>query len=247
MNVRIIARAASKDIGVWMSRRLETFGRTLVIAPHPDDEVLGAGGTIARLVAAGQDVVVAVVTSGQPPDYPAEDVARVRREAEKAHKLLGVRETLWLGLPAARLAETPRNQLNGALREAIVHTQPRTILAPFLGDIHIDHQLVFEAVMVASRPHQTEFPATILAYETLSETNWNAPLLTPAFTPNVFIDISDSLDLKLQAMQLYASQLRASPHERSLEALRALATLRGATVHCHAAEAFVLVRDLIKA
>jgi LmbE family N-acetylglucosaminyl deacetylase len=230
-----------------MSRRLETFGRTLVVAPHPDDEILGAGGTIARLANAGQDVVVAVVTTGQPPDYSPEHVDRVRSEAEEAHKLLGVRETLWLGLPAARLAETPRNQLNAAVRKAVIDIVPRTILVPFIGDIHIDHQLVFEAAMVASRPHQREFPTTILAYETLSETNWNAPLLTPAFTPNVFVDISDTLETKLRAMKLFGSQVREAPHERSLEALRALATLRGATVHRDAAEAFVLVRDLIEA
>jgi N-acetylglucosamine malate deacetylase 1 len=230
-----------------MPGRLETFGRTLVVAPHPDDEVLGAGGTIARLARAGQDVVVAIVTSGKPPDFSDEHVARVRREAEQAHELLGVRKTLWLDLPAARLAETPRHELNAALRRAVVEVEPRTILTPFLGDIHIDHQLVFEAVMVASRPHQAQFPATILAYETLSETNWNAPLLTPPFTPNMFIDISDTLDLKLQAMQLFGSQLRDAPHERSLEALKALATLRGATVHRYAAEAFVLVRDVVEA
>jgi LmbE family N-acetylglucosaminyl deacetylase len=244
--MNLIITPEGEEAGVWMSR-LETFGRTLVIAPHPDDEVLGAGGTIARLVGSGQDVVVAIVTTGQPPDFAAEDVARVQRETESAHKLLGVRETVWLGLPAARLAETPRHQLNAALRKLVVDVRPHTIFTPFLGDIHIDHQLVFEATMVASRPHQSEFPARILAYETLSETNWNAPLLTPAFIPNVFIDITATLELKLQAMQRFGSQLREAPHERSLNALRALATLRGATVHCPAAEAFVLVRDFIEA
>lgn len=229
-----------------MTKRLESFGRTLVIAPHPDDEILGAGGTIARLTKAGCDVVVAVVTTGRPPDYLAADVARVRDEATRAHKMLGVRDTLWLDQPAAQLAETPRRALNAALRNVVVEVEPQTILMPFVGDIHIDHQLVFEAVMVASRPHQSVYPATILAYETLSETNWNAPYLTPGFQPNVFVDITDTLDAKLEAMQVFGSQVRAPPHERSLEALKALATLRGATVHRSAAEAFVLIRDVIK-
>jgi N-acetylglucosamine malate deacetylase 1 len=185
------------------------------------------------------------VTTGQPPDYSASDVAKVRHEAEQAHAILGVRQTLWLDLPAARLVETPRRALNAALQEAIAQTEPTTMLLPFVGDVHIDHQLTFEAGMVAARPHQTAYPATILAYETLSETNWNAPYLTPGFLPNVFIDITDTLELKLAAMRTYGSQLRASPHERSIEALKALATLRGATVHRPAAEAFVLVRDVI--
>ena len=228
-----------------MTKRLEVFGRTLVVAPHPDDETLGAGGTIARLAKAGHQVTVAVVTTGQPPDYSASDVAKVRHEAEQAHAILGVRQTLWLDLPAARLVETPRRALNAALQKAIAQTEPTTMLLPFVGDVHIDHQLTFEAGMVAARPHQAAYPATILAYETLSETNWNAPYLTPGFLPNVFIDITDTLELKLAAMRTYGSQLRASPHERSIEALKALATLRGATVHRPAAEAFVLVRDVI--
>jgi len=228
-----------------MTKRLEVFGRTLVVAPHPDDETLGAGGTIARLAKAGHQVTVAVVTTGQPPDYSASDVARVRQEAEQAHAILGVKQTLWLDLPAARLVETPRRALNAALQKVIAQTEPTTMLLPFVGDVHIDHQLTFEAGMVAARPHQAAYPATILAYETLSETNWNAPYLTPGFIPNVFIDITDTLDLKLAAMRTYGSQLRASPHERSIEALKALATLRGATVHRPAAEAFVLVRDVI--
>ena len=115
---------------------------------------------------------------------------------------------------------------------------------PFPGDIHRDHQLVFEAAMVAARPAGPVYPLRILAYETLSETNWNAPFLTPAFTPNVFIDIAETLETKLAAFAAFASQVRAFPAERSVEALSALARLRGATVHRAAAEAFVLVREV---
>ena len=228
-----------------MESRLETFGPTLVIAPHPDDETLGSGGTVARLAQAGVPVDVAIVTTGREPDFSTSDVARVHREAEQAHAILGVRRTLWLDLPAAQLVEMPRKKLNAALQEAILNVRPSTVFLPFPGDVHIDHQLVFEAAMVAVRPHQAEYPHTILAYETLSETNWNAPYLTPAFQPNLFVDVTTTLGLKLEAMRAYASQLRASPHERSVEALRALATLRGATVHRAVAEGFVLVRSVI--
>lgn len=220
----------------------DMFGRTLVIAPHPDDEVLGAGGTMARLAEAGGEVFVAVVTTGQPPAFSRDIVDRVRQEAGTAHALLGVRDTFWLDQPAAQLFESSHSDLNSALAEVVRDIEPDTLLIPFIGDIHIDHQLVFLSSMVAARPNNPNYPKMILAYETLSETHWNAPYLTPGFTPNVFVEIEKWLPRKLEAMEAFESQMRVAPHERSLDALRALATLRGANIHCPAAEAFVLVR-----
>jgi LmbE family N-acetylglucosaminyl deacetylase len=228
-----------------MTGRLDSMGRTLIIAPHPDDEILGAGATMAALAKAGNEVFVAVVTTGQTPDYSAEQVTNVRAEAARAHALLGVHETLWLEQPAARLSEIAHSALNAALRRAIEEVRPATMFVPFVGDIHMDHQRAFLSALVAARPQGDCFPTTILAYETLSETNWNAPYVTPGFLPNVFIDVTGTLNLKLEAMRTFASQLRKYPHERSLEAIEALAILRGVTVHRPAAEAFVLVRDVI--
>jgi LmbE family N-acetylglucosaminyl deacetylase len=122
---------------------------------------------------------------------------------------------------------------------------PDTLLIPFVGDIHRDHREVFESALVAARPHQLTYPRRLLAYETLSETNWNAPYLAPSFQPNVFINISGTIERKVAAMRRFSSQLRLAPHERSIEALRALATLRGGTVHLPAAEAFVLIRQVL--
>ncbi|WP_299917209.1 PIG-L deacetylase family protein [uncultured Roseobacter sp.] len=220
-------------------------GPVLVIAPHPDDEVLGAGGTIARFAGEGREVHIGIVTSGQPPKFDAEQIRTVKAEAAAAHELLGVTKTHWLDFPAAALAEEPHGALNAGLGKLVREVAPALILAPHPGDIHLDHQLSFLSTLVASRPHQADYPATILAYETLSETNWNAPYLTPAFVPNVFIDISDTVDQKIAAFRKFASQVFPSPHERSVEALRALATLRGATVHRPAAEGFVLVRTVV--
>jgi LmbE family N-acetylglucosaminyl deacetylase len=219
-------------------------GRTLVVAPHPDDEILGCGGVMARLADAGAETYVAVVTEGRPPAYSSEFVARVQQEALEAHALLGIRETFWLGLPAAELSEIPHASLNAALGKLVGELQPRTLFLPFVGDIHRDHQLIFTSSLVAARPHQAIYPQLVLAYETMSETNWNAPYLTPAFTPNVFVEISDQLERKLDAMRCFSSQIRQPPHERSIEALRALAVLRGATVMRRAAEAFVLIRHV---
>lgn len=223
----------------------DNAGPVLVVAPHPDDEVLGVGGTIARLAGEGREVHVAIVTSGQPPKFSEDQIRTVRDEAAAAHALLGVAETHWMGFPAAELSDHPHGALNAGLGRLIGDLAPGLVFAPHPGDIHLDHQLSFLSTLVGSRPHQADYPATILAYETLSETNWNAPYLTPAFTPNVFVDVTDMLETKLEAFRRFASQVRAAPHERSVEALRALATLRGATIHRPAAEGFVLVRAVI--
>lgn len=220
-------------------------GRALVFAPHPDDEVLGAGGVMARLADAGCEVHVCVVTRAGAPDFDEQETERTRAEARKAHALLGVAETHWLDFPAAKLFETPHRDLNAGLGALVRKLAPDTIFTPHLGDIHMDHQLVFLSSLVASRPHQHDYPATILAYETVSETNWNAPYLTPAFTPNVHIDITGTIERKLEAFALFESQTRSAPHERSVATLRALATMRGATIHRAAAEAFVLIRHAV--
>lgn len=223
---------------------IDRIGTALVIAPHPDDEVLGCGGVIARLVDSGKAVDVAIVTRGTQPAYPLEQVEQVVAEAKASHEILGVRNSHFLDLPAAALDQVPRAELNAAVRKVILDVQPDTIFVPFVGDIHVDHQLVFAAAMVASRPTGGFRPCRILAYETVSETNWDAPFLTPSFVPNVFISIDGYLAKKIAAFEKVVSQVKEFPNERSTRALTALAELRGATVHVAAAEAFVLVREI---
>ncbi|AKQ41679.1 hypothetical protein CP97_06040 [Aurantiacibacter atlanticus] len=227
-------------------KTLGHFGKVLAIAPHPDDEVLGCGGTLARLVDEGADVTIAIATKGNPPAFLAEQVERVMQETQKAHHILGVRDTRQMGLPAAALDTLPAAQTNSAFAELIGDIAPDTLLLPFIGDIHLDHQIVFLAAMVAARPRNNDAPCQILAYETLSETNWFAAPTTPAFVPNVFVDISATLGRKLDAFAAFESQVRPFPEERSIEALKALATLRGSAVHARAAEAFMLVRQIVR-
>jgi LmbE family N-acetylglucosaminyl deacetylase len=227
-----------------MTRPIAAMGKVLVIAPHPDDEVLGCGGTIARLAADGHDVHVAIMTRGAPPRYREADVERVRQEALAAHALLGVAQTRFLDHPAAELDRVPHAELNASMGKLFEAVGPDTLFLPFAGDIHLDHQLIFRSALVAARPHGWDYPTRIYAYETLSETNWSAPNIDPPFIPNAFIDIHETLERKLDAFACYGSQCRAFPNERSPEALRALATLRGATVHRRAAEAFLLIREI---
>ena len=218
--------------------------RALVIAPHADDEVLGCGGVLARLAAEGAETQVAIVTQGGPPRFDPERADVVRAEALAAHRLLGVAHTHFIGLPAAELDRVPHAELNEALRRIVAEAAPDTLFLPFVGDLHLDHQLVFRSALVAARPAQREFPMRLYAYETLSETNWHAAYVTPGFLPNTFIDIGAYLERKLDAFRCFRSQVQAFPHERSIDALRALAVCRGAAVHRGAAEAFVLLREV---
>ena len=223
---------------------LDRIERALVLAPHPDDEVLGCGGTIARLTENGNEVHVAIVTQGRPPAFSAAQVSRVRNEAAAAHAMLGVTATHWLDLPAAELDTIPHVELNRAIDAIVTAVAPDTLFLPFAGDIHLDHQLVFRSALVSARPRGPACPTLILAYETLSETNWSAPCLAASFVPNVSVDIAGTIERKLAAFGCFASQQTPFPHERSIDALRALALLRGATVHRAAAEAFVLIREV---
>lgn len=218
--------------------------RVAIVAPHPDDEILGCGGLMARAAAADAQVHVVIVTRGQPPLFDAGLVEQTRQETHEAHAILGVSDTCFLDFPAAGLDQVPRRDLNAALSAVLSGIQPDLLLVPFVGDIHIDHQIVFNAALVHARPRSPASPACILAYETLSETNWLAPGVTPAFIPNVFVDISATIEAKIAAFSRFRTQVKPSPDERSIEALRALATLRGATVHRNAAEAFVLIRQV---
>ena len=227
-----------------MTDSLAHLGKTLIVAPHPDDEVLGCGGTIARLADSGQEVHVAVVTRGYEPAFPEAMVEQVRAELVEAHKILGVAQCHFLDLPAAALDTLPGSQLNAAIGGLVRDIAPETLFLPFLGDIHVDHQLVFIAGLVAARPRGPEAPRRVYAYETLSETNWAAPGLTETFAPNVYFDISDTIERKLRAFARFESQVKPFPDERSLKTIEALATVRGSTVYLPAAEAFMLLREI---
>lgn len=216
----------------------------LVIAPHMDDEILGAGGIVARYAAEGHKVYVCVVTKGCRPLFMEESVERVRRECREADAFLGVKETIFLGFPAAMLEDVPRHELNDALVRTIQRVRPDEVFIPHRGDMQLDHKMVVDAAMVALRPKYEHMVRRIYAYETLSETGWDVPNVQNEFIPTVYFDISEYLDKKLEALRIYQSQLAEFPNPRSLQAVRALAMFRGATVNVEAAEAFSLVREI---
>lgn len=223
----------------------------LVIAPHADDEVLGMGGCIARFSKLGRKVVVAVLTGHGDKPHPLwkrETWKKIRAECRQAANILGVQKVIFRDLPAACLDHTPAHQINAVLAELIFAVQPTELYVPFAFDLHKDHGAIAYGVSVIARPYleSAKHIRRVLAYETLSETHLAPPYLAPAFQPNVFVDISATLDLKLSAMRAYASQLQSDNLPRSVTALRSLAGLRGAHIGVEAAEAFVLLGEYDK-
>lgn len=221
----------------------------LILAPHPDDEVLGAGGTIAKHVAAGDCVTVAVLTGhGDTPHpiWPKTAWDTVRGECKEAATVLGVSQLIFSELPAACLDNIPSWQTNKSVQEIIEETDPEQLYIPFAGDLHRDHGAIAYAASVVARPYLPTGKAIkrIVAYETLSETHLAPAYLEPAFQPTYFVDISEYLELKLKAMQCYNSQLKDDWNPRSLRALTALAHLRGSHIGVESAEAFIILREL---
>lgn len=221
-----------------------TGPHALVVAPHPDDEVLGAGGTIARLAADGWTVVVATVCADLPPTYPAGIAEQVEAEARAAHALLGVADSIFLDLPSVELSRGPVAALNGALQQVVDDLRPELALVPF-PDRHVDHRAVFDASMVVTRPVGAGAGLRMVAmYETVSETFWNAPGAEPTFTPSWHVDITETLPTKLAAFRCFGSQLQDDPAPRSLRALESLAGFRGSQVGATSAESFQVVRSV---
>ncbi len=223
--------------------------KILVIAPHNDDETLGAGGTIAKCVSRGDSVHVAVFTSiaeGHPVLKPNRE--NIRAETRSAMEILGVPKSnvIFEDLPNVLVPDTPVHEVNRTVMRVIERVRPDVILLPFLNDLHKDHREIVYAVQVAAR---TCTPvgrgiSEIYMYETLSETHWNMDQVEGGFLPNVYNDITDFLETKVKAVKAYRSQLKKFPEVRSVEAIRALAVLRGAIAGMPAAEAFMLVRKL---
>lgn len=218
----------------------------LVIAPHPDDEVLGVGGTMCRLVSEGHRVTAAVMTRGWEPLFPKSQVEQVRAEARAANQRLGVQSVTFVDLPVTRLHALPEHELNAALDELVAAERPDWVFLPHPGDRHEDHRQLFDAALVALRPVRgRDHVRRIWCYETVSETHWATANIEPNFEPHTWVDISAQLEAKLEAMTLYASQVQEAPGPRSLEAVEALAVWRGSVVSMKAAECFVVVRELI--
>lgn len=222
--------------------------RIVVIAAHPDDEVLGCGGTIAKHALAHDEVHVLIVGEGLTSRAPTADLAlsALRDAAQRAAKVLNVRTVSFLGFADNRLDGLDRLDLIRPIEKTLTELRPHTVYTHHSGDVNIDHRRIHEAVVTACRPHpKSAHPVeTLLYFEVNSSTEWQTPGSAAPFVPHWYEDISTTLDTKLAALTEYAGELRPWPHPRSPEAVTHLARWRGATCGVEAAEAFMLGRHI---
>ncbi len=224
--------------------------KVLVVAAHPDDEVLGCGGTAARLVAEGNDVHFAILGEGltsRQADRGSTDanhLATLHRQAHAAASKLGVKDLSLHKLPDNRLDTLPLLDLVKIVEELIERVEPDILYTHHGGDLNIDHGIIHRAVLTATRPTPGQPVKEIYAFEVPSSTEWAFQRLESPFRPNVFIDVARTLDAKIAAMECYESEARNFPHPRSPEGLRAIAMRWGSVAGCRAAEAFELVRSI---
>lgn len=214
--------------------------KVLIFAPHPDDEILGCGGVIAKYIENDDEVYVCVCTHSLDEKY----IILNEEYATNVHKSIGVAKTIFLDFPTVELPHVNARQLTESFNNLVQEIRPDEVYIPFYGDMHTDHYMVANNVMVALRPIVAPFVKNIYAYETLSETGWNFPTPDKAFIPNVYSDISAYIDKKVDAMKMYNTKIMKNPHPRSEEGIRALAKYRGGTIGVEFAEAFMCIRSI---
>lgn len=218
--------------------------RVLVISAHPDDELLGLGGTVARHVERGDTVRLTVMCEGISMRYHPERHAEVVLQSQKAAAILGVTDLVHRNLPDQKLDTIPLSDVVAGIEELVQEMRPEVVYTHFGGDINRDHQILAEATLVATRPYAAPFVREILMFETPSSTEWGSPTLLPSFQPQVFVDVSATLEKKVEAFLSYTAEVRAWPHPRSGRALRERAFHWGSLVNLEAAEPFMVVRAL---
>lgn len=219
----------------------------LVVAAHPDDEVLGCGGTMARHAAEGDTVNVAIVAEGitsRGGAGAADGLAELAAAARAANAILGVAAVRLLGLPDNRLDGMDRLDLVQRVEALVAEFRPDIIYTHHAGDLNVDHRRVHEAVVTAARPLPGCAVTTLLFFEVASSTEWQPPGSAVPFVPSWFVDISAELERKEAALRAYSGEMRPWPHARSVQAVSHLARWRGASAGMEAAEAFMLGRHL---
>jgi len=224
----------------------------LVISAHPDDEVLGCGGTIVKHVYDGNEVHVLILAEGMTSrDYKRDrigreqDIAKLKDMTNEAHKILGTCSTKLLDFPDNRMDSVDLLDVIKVIENEINEINPEIIYTHHSNDLNVDHRITHQAVFTACRPEPGAIVKKIYCFEVPSSTEWQVHMANNTFMPNTFVDISDNLEQKLDALKAYKSEMKKWPHSRSIKAVAHLARWRGASVGFDAAEAFSLSRDLI--
>ncbi len=227
------------------------MNKVLVVVAHPDDEVLGMGGTIAKYVSNGSEVALLIVTDGSTSQYKNnprlnEILENKKKETEKAASILGISKIYYGGQPDMNLDMTAHTAVNAAIEYVINDFAPEIVYTHFEGDINKDHQYVYQSTLVACRPIPGQRIKELYSYSVPSSTEWNPQNSKTAFVPNVYVDIEgEYAEKKYKAMEAYVTELRDYPHPRSIETLRILDKAVGLQVGLKCAESFIAHRVML--
>lgn len=225
--------------------------RILVIVAHPDDEVLGMGGTIAKLSSTGNEVHCLIVTDGSSSQYrDSTDLNRIiedkKQETNKAAEILGIRSITYGGLPDMRLDVIPHTEINRVIEKVIEELRPTIVYTHFWGDVNRDHQAVYESTLVATRPQFNQCVKELYCFSVPSSTEWMPFKADTMFMPNIFVEIEKYKEMKYSAMDAYKTEVRGYPHPRSKRHLQEMDISVGLQVGLKASESFVCLRRIVK-
>ncbi len=222
--------------------------RILIVAAHPDDEILGCGGTIARLVLEGYEAYTLILGEGatardeqREPDKRSNEIITLKTQMKKANNIIGVKEVFSENLPDNRFDTVPLLDIVKIIESIKEEISPDIVFTHYRNDLNIDHKITNQAVITATRPLPNETVREIYAFEVLSSTEWNYPL---TYQPDTFYDISNTLKYKLLAIKEYYNELRDFPHPRSLKAIKMKAEFDGVRVGLSMVESFKLIRSV---
>ena len=227
------------------------MSKVLVVVAHPDDEVLGCGGTIAKHVLNGDEVHIVIMAEGltsrdtvRSADRYSEKLDELHSNSQQVANILGAKSLKMCNFPDNRMESVDLLDVVKKVEEVVEKVKPEIVYTHHVGDVNIDHIVTHNAVITACRPIPGQCVKTILFFETLSSTEWQMQTCDKAFMPNWFIDIEKSFEKKMEALRCYESEMREYPHSRSYKSVEILARYRGSTVGCCLAEAFMLGRKI---
>ena len=223
--------------------------KVLVAASHPDDEILGCGGTLHKLKRRGAKISVLFLSDGESSRKTSNIKKLIferREQAKKAAKIIGIKNLIFGNFPDNSMDSVPILKIIQFVEKQIKVFKPDTIFTHFENDLNIDHQITNKAVVTACRPAKNQTVKSILFFEILSSTEWNISSKNKNFKPNYFVDISESMKFKIKALRCYKKEIKKWPHPRSIQGVNLLSKSRGSTVGFSNAEAFILGRHIAK-
>lgn len=221
--------------------------RVMAVAVHPDDETLGCGGALLKHAKEGASLHWLLITAAHPPEYSQAEIDAYERQVEKVREAYPFATFDWLRMPATRMEMISLNEIITQMQKSVVSVRPEIVYIPHSGDSHSDHRVVFDAALGVFKSFYMLMNGVrrVLSCEVISETNSAAPYANAPFVPNVFVDISETFERKLEIFSLYKTEVHANFGPRALSSVRGQARMRGATIGVEYAESFMLVREIL--